>query len=168
MSTNILVLGLGNILLQDEGVGVHAVNAIKERYTFSPDVEIVDGGTLGLDLLRFFEGREKVLIIDAVDFGKEHGHVGILEDDEIPSVLQAKLSVHHIGLSDILFALKLKGTMPPKIRLIGIQPELTDVLGLEMTGPVRSRLDEIVDLAIKTLREWRITCVSQSPQESLP
>lgn len=168
MSTNILVLGLGNILLQDEGVGVHAVNAIKERYTFSPDVEIVDGGTLGLDLLRFFEGREKVLIVDAVDFGKAHGYTGILEDNEIPSVLQAKLSVHHIGLSDILFALKLKGTMPPKVRLIGIQPELTDVLGLDMTEPVRSRLDEIIDMAITTLREWGITCVLQSPQRSSP
>ena len=79
------LLGIGNILLKDEGVGVHVVNAIKEGYTFSPEVEIIDGGTLGLDLLPFIEGKEGLLIIDAVNFGKDPGYIGILENEEIPS-----------------------------------------------------------------------------------
>jgi hydrogenase maturation protease len=162
---NILVLGLGNILLGDEGVGVHAVNAIREKCSFPDDVEIMDGGTLGLDLLPRLENRDKVLIIDAVDFRKEPGHIGVLEDDEIPSALFAKLSVHHIGLSDLLYAAKLMDIVPSKIRLIGIQPQSIDV-GLAMTDCIRDKMNELIDLALKTLKEWNRECVLPSPQES--
>jgi len=80
------LLGIGNILLKDEGVGVHVVNAMKESYTFSPEVEIIDGGTLGLDLLPFVEGRERLLIIDAVNFGKAPGYIGVLENEKDPHI----------------------------------------------------------------------------------
>ena len=159
-----LVLGLGNILLRDEGVGVHVVNSVKERYTFSPEVEIMDGGTLGLDLLHYFEGRERILIIDAVDFKKEAGHIGVIEDDDIPSALFAKLSVHHIGLSDVMFAAKLLDYKPSKVRLIGIQPESLGV-GLDMTECVSGKMEKIVNAVIQTLKEWNIECVLRSPQK---
>ncbi len=157
-------MGLGNILLKDEGVGVHAIRAIRERYSFSPKVEIIDGGTLGLDLLHFFEGRDRVLLVDAVDFRKEPGYIGVMEDDEIPSSLFAKLSVHHIGLSDVLFAAKLLDYTPSKIRLIGIQPESLDV-GLETTECISGKMDQLISLIIQTLKEWNIECALQSPQK---
>jgi hydrogenase maturation protease len=158
------IIGLGNILLKDEGVGVHVVNTIRERYTFSPEVQIIDGGTLGLDLLPFFEGKQEILIIDAVDFRKEPGHIGMLEDDAIPSTLFSKLSVHHIGLSDVLFAAKLKDLTPSKLCLIGIQPQSLEV-GLEMTDCIRDRIEDVIALTIKKLKEWNIQCALQSPQE---
>ncbi len=158
------IIGLGNILLKDEGVGVHAVNAIKGRYSFSPEVEIIDGGTLGLDLLHFFEGKDRILILDAVDFRKEPGYIGVLDDEAIPSALFAKLSVHHIGLSDVLFAAKLLGFTPSKLRLIGIQPESMEV-GLEMTDCISGKMDRIIEMVIQTLKEWNIGCVLQSPQK---
>jgi hydrogenase maturation protease len=77
--------GIVNILLKDEGVSLDVVNAMKERCTFSPEVEIIDGGTPGLDLLPFIEGKEGLLIIDAVNFGKAPGYIGILENEDIPS-----------------------------------------------------------------------------------
>lgn len=157
------LIGLGNILLKDEGVGVHAVNTMRERYLFSPEVKVIDGGTLGLDLLPFFEGKENVLIIDAVDFRKEPGHIGMLEDDAIPSALFSKLSVHHIGLSDVLFAAKLKDLTPAKLCLIGIQPQSLEV-GLEMTECIRDRIEELIARAIKKLEEWNIECALRSPQ----
>lgn len=160
----IKIIGLGNILLKDEGIGVHAVNAVKERYTFSPEVEIIDGGTLGLDLLHFFEGTDKVLIVDAVDFKKAPGYIGTIEDDDIPSTLFAKLSVHHIGLSDVLFAAKLLEITPAKLRLIGIQPESLDV-GLAMTERINGKMEEVIGAIISTLKEWNIECALQSPQE---
>lgn len=159
-----IVIGLGNILLKDEGIGVHAVNAVRERYTFSPEVEIIDGGTLGLDLLHFFEGRERVLIVDAVDFKKGAGYIGVIEDDKIPSTLFAKLSVHHIGLSDVLFAAKLMDFTPSKIRLIGIQPQSLDV-GLDVTECISGKMEELIDTIIQTLKEWNIECALQSPQK---
>jgi hydrogenase maturation protease len=166
-SGRITVLGLGNILLSDEGIGVHAVNAIKERYACPPEVEIVDGGTMGLDLLPIFETSEKVLIIDAVDFGKEPGHVGILEGNQIPSALNSKLSVHHIGLNDVLFAAKLMNDNPPEVYLVGMQPKSLDV-GLDMTSEIRVKLDTIIALAVQKLKEWNVECALQSPQKSSP
>jgi hydrogenase maturation protease len=152
------LIGLGNILLRDEGIGVHVVNAVKERYDCSEEVDILDGGTMGLDLLPHFEGREKILLVDAVDFGKEPGYVGVLEDDDIPSALSTKFSVHHIGLSDIIFVLKLMGKSPGKMCLIGIQPESMEV-GLEMTDAVGGKLDFLVDMCRNKFQEWNISCV---------
>lgn len=161
---SIAIIGLGNILLRDEGVGVHVINTIKQRYTFSPDVEIIDGGTMGLDLLPIFEGRDKVLIVDAVDFGKDPGYIGIIENDGIPSVLNSKLSVHHIGLSDVLFAAKLMGISPPEIYLIGIQPKSLDV-GLDMTDEINGKIEMLIDAIIGKLKEWNVQCALQSHQE---
>jgi hydrogenase maturation protease len=164
-TNSILLIGLGNILLKDEGVGVHVVNAVKQRYAFSPDVvEIIDGGTMGLDLLPLFEDRDKILIVDAVDFGKEPGFIGMIERDKIPSVLNSKLSVHHINLSDVLFAAELMGIRPSEICLIGVQPKSLAV-GLDMTDEISGKIERLIDMTIKKLSEWNIECVSQSPQE---
>ncbi len=163
---HIAVIGLGNILLRDEGVGVHVTNTIKQGYTFSPYVEIIDGGTMGLDLLPLFEGRDKILIVDAVDFGREPGYVGIIKNEDIPSALNSKLSVHHIGLSDVLFASKLMGISPLEICLIGIQPESLDV-GLDMTEEIKGKIETVIDLIIGKLKEWNIECALLSRQESL-
>lgn len=161
---HIAIIGLGNILLKDEGVGVHVANTIKQRYTFSPHVEIIDGGTMGLDLLPFFEGRDKVLIVDAVDFGRDPGHIGIIENDGILSVLNSKLSVHHINLSDVLFAAKLMDISPSEICLIGIQPQSLGV-GLDMTEGIKEKIDILIDLTIGKLKEWNVECALLSHQE---
>ena len=151
------LIGLGNILLKDEGVGVHAVNTVRERFSFSPGVEIVDGGTMGLDLLPFFQTHDRVLLVDAVDFGREPGHIGVVEDDNIPSVLNTKLSVHHIGLSDVLLSARLIRETPIKVCLIGIQPGSLDV-GLDMTEGIRGKIEVLIGLVIGKLKEWGIEC----------
>jgi hydrogenase maturation protease len=161
----VTVLGIGNILLSDEGVGVHVTAMLKEQYAFSPDIDLVDGGTMGLDLLPLFQTRDKILIIDAVDFGKKAGHVGAINGNDIPSVLNSKLSVHHIGLSDVLFAAKLMRDIPPDVCLIGVQPKYLDV-GLDMTSEVSGQLNSIIDLVLQKLKDWNIECVLQSPQKS--
>ncbi len=164
-SGRVVVLGLGNILLSDEGVGVHVVNAIKGQYAPSPQLELIDGGTMGLDLLPLFQTQDRILIIDAVDFGKAPGHVGIIQGSNIPSVLNTKLSVHHIGLSDVLFAARLLRAIPPDVCLIGIQPKSLDV-GLDMTEDIRLQVKQIIDLVMQKLKEWNVECVLQSPHGS--
>ncbi|HVP77162.1 MAG TPA: HyaD/HybD family hydrogenase maturation endopeptidase [Thermodesulfobacteriota bacterium] len=161
MKNNILVIGLGNILLRDEGVGVHAIRILKERYRFDPCLEIIDGGTLGLDLLPFLETGDKVLFVDAIDFGKKPGYIGEIEDDEILPAFQTKLSVHHIGLSDLLLAAKWMDLKPVKICLIGIQPESVE-MGLEMTDCIIGKLTELVDWVFQKLKAWGATCALQS------
>ncbi len=155
------LIGLGNILLRDEGVGVHVVTALREKYIFSPPAELIDGGTMGLNLLPFFENSTRVLIVDAVDFGREPGYIEEIEDDRIPAILHPKLSVHHIGLSDVLLAAALMGIKPEKICLIGVEPESIDV-GMEMTDAIRSAMGKITDAVIDKLRQWSVTCVLRS------
>ena len=158
-----LLIGLGNILLRDEGVGVHAINILKERYHFNRGLEIIDGGTLGLDLLPFLETCDRVLFVDAIDFGREPGYIGEIEDDEILPAFQTKLSVHHIGLSDLLLAVKWMDLKPAKIYLIGIQPESVE-MGLEMTDCIKGKFEELVDRVFQRLNAWGATCALQSPE----
>jgi hydrogenase maturation protease len=157
--SNVLLIGLGNILLRDEGVGVHVIHVLKERYHFNPFIEIIDGGTLGLDLLPLLEERDKILFIDAIDFGKEPGHLGEIQGEEISSAFQTKLCVHHIGLPDLLLAAKWMDMDPTKICLIGIQPESMD-MGLEMTELIKGKRQELVDRTIARLETWGITCLA--------
>jgi hydrogenase maturation protease len=158
-----LLLGLGNILLRDEGIGVHTVNRMREEWSFSPEVEIIDGGTLGLDLLPYFEKYSRILIVDAVDFGKEPGYISLLKDGDVLKPFSKKLSVHNIGLADILFSCQLIDIKPAEIIIIGIQPKSMDI-GLDMTEEIGGKMPDLINTAIKTLENWDIKCVLQSPQ----
>ena len=161
MSPEILLLGIGNILLRDEGIGVHTVNKIKERYTFEPEIDIIDGGTKGLDLLPLFEGRKKVLIVDAVDWGNKPGSISILRNGEIPARLHSKLSVHHIGLGEVLLAAQMLNIMPEEICLVGIQPGSIDT-GIDMTPEVNSKMEDLISTVIDILRDWGVKCLKRS------
>ncbi len=153
MGINAAVLGIGNLLLSDEGVGVHAIRALREKYTFPEGLELIDGGTMGLDLLPFIEGKEKLLIVDAANFEAPPGTIRPLEGANIHRFFDKKFSVHQIGLPDMLFAAELKGMLPPTLCLVGIQPETLET-GLEMSGAVRENFDSLIDAIIKKLREW--------------
>lgn len=163
---SIALIGIGNVLLQDERVGVHVVETIRERFSFSPEIEILDGGTLGLDLLPIIEKFDHVLFVDAVNFGKAPGYIGVLEDDEIPAVLYVKLSVHHVGLADLLSVAKLTGVLPGKVCLVGIQPQDSEFsFGLELSEQISDKIEPMIDQVIAKLREWNVQCVLQSPQK---
>ena len=155
MKTRISLIGVGNILLQDEGVGVQAVEALRKRFDFPEDVRLIDGGTLGLDLLPFIEGMERILFVDAVDLQKEPGTIAIIEDEDLPSFLAPKLSLHHVGLSDLLFASSFMGIRPSKITLIGIQPEKVEV-GLTLSATVTENFEKFLKTILEKLREWGV------------
>ena len=157
MTQTVTLLGLGNILLQDEGVGVHAIRYLEEHYEMPPELEIVDGGTSGLDLLPYIEGRERVLFVDAVNFGKEPGYIGELNNEEIPTFFQVKSSLHHLGLADVLAAAQLLDTMPPETCLIGIQPYSLEQ-GLELSPNMQARLDAFLEKILAKLAAWGFAC----------
>ena len=157
-------MGLGNILLMDEGVGVHTVKAFQERYLVPDYVEIVDGGAAGLDLLPFIEGREKLLMVDAVDFGREPGYIDILENDAIPAKFSTKASMHHLGLMDVLSIVKLSNSSPKEICLIGIQPKSME-LGLDMSPEMWDKIDTLIERMVSKLHAWNVPCALQSPRK---
>lgn len=152
---SVAVLGLGNILLRDEGIGVRAVEALRERFQFPETVTLIDGGTMGLDLLPFIEGMEKVLIVDAADMKKAPGTIAIIEDDEIPSFVSTKLSIHQISFPDVVFAARLMGISPAKMSLIGIQPESLEP-GLELSENIQMNFERLLETVTEKLREWGV------------
>ncbi|HEX9020189.1 MAG TPA: HyaD/HybD family hydrogenase maturation endopeptidase [Nitrospirota bacterium] len=165
ISRPISVIGLGNILMRDEGVGVHVIRAFQERYDTPDGVEIVDGGTAGFDLLPLIEGRDKVLLVDAVNFGREPGAIDVLVNDEIPARFSTKASLHHLGLMDILSITKLAGSAPGELCLVGIQPKALEV-GLDMTPEICDKVQTLVERVATRLQDWNVQCVLRSPQKS--
>jgi hydrogenase maturation protease len=154
----IAVLGIGNLLLSDDGVGVHVIKKLQDEYEFPESVELIDGGTKGLDLLPLFEGKDKILIVDAANFKKEPGTIDTVEGDKIPAFLSSKLSVHQIGLPDTLFAAKLMDITPAEMYLIGIQPKSMET-GTELSEVVNDRMEQLIKIVLKKLNEWGVEVI---------
>lgn len=149
---NTLILGVGNLLLSDESVGVHLVNQLESEYTFPEGVELVDGGTAGMELLDYIASREHIIIIDAVLTGDEPGTVVILKDDQVPALFNNKVSPHQLGLSDLLGALKLTDESPENIFLVGVVPESVEP-GLEMTETITKCMPTMMQCVLDHLDE---------------
>ncbi len=148
-----LVLGLGNILLSDEGLGVRVVQRLRESHRFSPEIRVMDGGTLGLDLLPYLEGVDHLLVIDALEMGEEPGTIIRLVGDEVPASLSTKISPHQMGLADLLAAARLQGLYPQEVVLLGMQPGSIDT-GLDLSPPVEAQVDRLIDEVLIELQGW--------------
>lgn len=119
----ILVLGIGNLLLSDEAVGVRIVEALEQRYRLPAYVEVLDGGTSGMELMEVMADRDHLIVADAVLTGSAPGSVEVLHDEEIPALFTRKVSPHQLGLCDVLMALRLTDEFPQRLTLVGVVPE---------------------------------------------
>ncbi len=155
---NTLVLGVGNVLLMDEGVGVRALNELKRRYSFSDDIEFLDGGTAGIELLRHIQNRDHLIIIDAMTCDQPPGTVVRLEGEDVPKAFRIRISPHQLGLSDLLAAAMLTDDLPEKLILFGVEPESIDI-GLELTGTVEASLDKLIEAVADELRSMGCSVV---------
>lgn len=120
---NVLILGIGNLLLADEGLGVKVVEDLQARYHFPAEVTVIDGGTMGLDLLPYLDDRTHMFIVDAVRSDQEPGSVLRLELDDPPAYFRTKISPHQLGISDVLAVAAMGGNLPGKIVLFGAVPK---------------------------------------------
>lgn len=140
MSGATLVLGVGNLLWADEGVGPRLIELLGQRGRCGA-AELVDGGTQGLYLLPVLTGAERVVLLDAVDLGRQPGDIVVLEDDEISALGSGRpLSLHQTSLHDLLAAAALIGWRPQWLRLVGIQAAETEAWGQPLTPPVAAAL----------------------------
>ena len=136
-----LVMGVGNTLLQDDGVGVHVIEALTaaERNganALPPDVELVDAGTLGLALLPRLEAAGAVIVVDASELGVPPGTLHVFQGAEIDEMLsRRRRSVHEVALLDLFAAAELRGRCPKRRALVAIQPASTK-WGLKPTAAV--------------------------------
>lgn len=151
-----LVLGIGNLIMSDDGVGVKAIQHLNEQYIFPEDIELVDGGTLGLDLLQYLENIDRLLMIDAIETGDVPGTLARITGDEIPVAMGTRLSPHQLGLKDLLSVATMQGFRPPEMVLVGIQPENIDI-GIDLSPKVAAHFDELVQMVITELKNWNIS-----------
>ncbi|MGC9347698.1 MAG: HyaD/HybD family hydrogenase maturation endopeptidase [Anaerolineae bacterium] len=151
----IVVLGLGNTLLQDEGLGVEALMRLQSEYQMPAHVTLLDGGVLGLDLLPYMESADAVLILDAVQTRDPPGTLIRLDKEEIPAVIALKMSVHQVGLQETLAMSRFRGTLPDRLTLLGVVP-VSLGLGVQLTSTVVARLDDLVDAAVAELQRWGV------------
>ena len=156
-----VVIGLGNPLVGDDGLGLAALEQLRARGT-DRDVELVDGGTWGLSLLPVIESAGRVILLDAIDAGGPPGTLHILRRAELPRYLATRISPHEVDLQDVLALAELRGTLPQETVAIGLQPGRLET-GCDLSDAVRSRLGDLVDAVEQQVAAWRAATGSASP-----
>jgi hydrogenase maturation protease len=138
----VVVLGVGNLLMSDEGVGVRCAQRLEAEGRLPGDVRVVDGGTSTHELLEDLEDLDLLVIVDAVAAGGPPGRIVRLEGDGIPSAFSNKLSPHQHGINDLLATLKLLGRAPGRVVLLGVEPAVL-ALGDVLSPVVAAAVDEL-------------------------
>ena len=151
--TETIVLGLGNLVHRDDGVGVHAIQALQVDERVPPGIVLIDGGTQGLSLLPHISGAKRLLVLDAVDAGEKPGTVMVFAGNTLKGI-PGKASVHQLGFSDLMIAIELLGSAPEEVVVIGVQPDSTD-WGIELTDSVAKSLPGMVDCVVAQLSNWK-------------
>lgn len=152
MSSPVVVLGLGNLLMGDDGVGVSALAALADDPRLPDDVQLLDGGTLGLSLLPYVRSAPDLILVDAVRGDGPPGSLVRLEGEEVPGAVLERLSVHQVGVADLVAGARLLGGWPERIVLCGVVPESIE-LRFELSSAVRAAIPSLVELILAELEK---------------
>ena len=149
-SAKTIVLGLGNILHRDDGAAAHVITRLRSDRRVPADVSLVEGGTLGLELLPYVWDCDRLIVIDAIDVGAPPGTLVRMAGEEI-NCLPGNSSVHQLGVSDLLVALRMLAERQPELVLLGVQPENTD-WSSELSSSVVPTIGPLVEATIRELQ----------------
>jgi len=144
----LLILGLGNVLCGDDGMGAVAVARLREQYEIPEGVSVLDGGTLGLSLLPHVEDAEKVILVDAIRADGPPGSAVRLDGDDVGPAVAGRLSVHQVGVADLLDAARWRGRLPEELVLLGLVPGTLE-LGVTLSARVEAGLPGLVDRVVR-------------------
>jgi hydrogenase maturation protease len=162
-NTQLLILGIGNILWADEGFGVRCVEAMNAAYQFGDDVTVMDGGTQGLYLLPYLEDAHRLIVFDAVDYGKQPGEIVIAKDDEVPRFMGVKkMSLHQTGFQEVIACASLAEKLPEAMVLIGVQPEQLEDFGGSLRDSVKAQIPSAINIALELIKSWGIPYASRT------
>lgn len=150
MAGTTLILGLGNTIMTDDGLGPRVIELLQQQGGLPDHVKLLDGGTLGLDLLPQLEDVVKLIIIDAVELGQSPGSLVRLSGEEVPAALETKLSPHQMGLKDLLAVARLMGHLPEEVVLIGAQPASLE-MSTDLTPALAACLPDLAGLVRREL-----------------
>jgi len=164
---NALVLGLGNVLCGDDGLGVIALERLRRDFDLPDGVSLVDGGTLGLSLLPLLEEADTVWVLDAVDADAPPGTLVALAGEAVEPALRERLSPHQIGVADLMDALHWRDTWPSSVRVLGLVPQSLD-LRIGLSDPLARGLDGLVAAIVRELSEADLTPLPRVPEPHGP
>lgn len=147
------IIGIGNTLYSDEGVGVHILPLLEEALKGYKNVEVIEGATEGMKLLEPVEEADYLIIVDAINAGKPGGELITIENADIPKYFGVKMSVHQVGFQEVLFAAHLQERLPKEMIMFGVQPESLE-LGLELSETVERKLSELAAMIVEQVEQW--------------
>ena len=163
--TPLLILGLGNVLLEDDGVGAAAVALLLERYSAPAGVRVLDGGTLGLTLLPYLQSADALILVDAVRTDAPSGTLVRLSGDDVAPAVATRLSPHQVGVADLLDGARSLGSYPRRVVLLGLVPESME-LAVGLSARVRPALPALVEAVVSEARglgfAFRRNCVDET------
>lgn len=148
-----VVIGVGNPLMGDDGLGLAVLSILQREWTFDPPVTLLDGGTWGMNLLPQMEEAERLLLLDAIKAGQPPGTVVELADDAIPRLFATKLSPHEIDLREVLALAEWRDTLPAQVVALGAEPERVE-LAMELSPRVAAAVPQVVARAVAQLERW--------------
>ena len=148
-----LVIGLGNPIMGDDGLGLAALARLERQWRLPSAVRLVDGGTWGMRLLPVIERGAAILLLDAIDAGRAPGDLIVLERGELPRRLQHKLSSHQVVMAEVLALTELRGTIPGRLAAVGLQPKRIE-MSTSLSPEVAAGLDDVVRAAVSRLAAW--------------
>lgn len=151
----ITVLGIGNIILKDEGFGVHIVEELQQGYSFPANVEVLDGGTLGMELMNYIIGTDKLIVVDAISGGSAPGTFFRFVNAEVKAYFQEKVSMHELGIQDVLAALEVIEQPVKDVIVMGAQPYIVDA-GVGLTEDMAALVEKTKNLILEQLKEWQV------------
>jgi len=157
-----LIFGAGNLLLADEGFGVHCIKYLEENYTFPDNVELYDGGTLGIMVTHKFEEAEQIYILDVIEGEGTPGELRRFEKDDIMlNRIPVKLSPHQIGIQETLLMSEIRGFCPEKVILLGVLPVSLDASD-QLSEVVKGRLDDVASIIMAELAEQGVAVLKKA------
>ncbi len=158
---SIAVVGLGCLILSDEGVGVHVVRRLAEQFSAPAHVDLIDGGTSAIELLDQLADAEHIVFVDAARTGGAPGTVVELQGDALPIWFRQRMSPHQIGLADLLATLSLMDRAPRSVTLIGVEPQSFE-LGDTLTPAVAAAADEALERTLRRLAALGAACAPRA------
>lgn len=161
----ITVLGVGNILLSDEGVGVRVIERLSQQYVFPDNVQVIDGGVLGVRLMGIIGGTDVLVVVDAVKNNGAPGTLYRLADDEVPRRILAKQSMHQMDLPEVL-ALCSAIDKNPRTVVLGVEPEDITTMDVELTPTISAKVDDLVAMVLAELEQLGIEYTPNSAATS--
>ncbi|WP_286035066.1 HyaD/HybD family hydrogenase maturation endopeptidase [Megamonas hypermegale] len=150
---DISVVGIGNIIMQDEGFGVRCAEYLQKITNYPDFVQILDGGTLGMDLMPYIAGTKKLLFIDAIDIDGNVGDFYQFTGDELNAYFKNKMSVHDLGVNDMLAVLKLTDNPVDEIIVMGVKPDVVS-MGTELTSAIVEKIEPVAQKAKEVVDKW--------------